>query len=264
MRIFLPGIRAALIAAVVWLTGRAGAQTLPPPLSIQSVNPGSFQLQWPQTTPGFILQYSPTPDRSSLWFGIPQNPSLLGGILSVPQAFSAYPAGQGFFRLTSKGVPSGLDFLLAHQGSDGSWGSLGGTTFRDTAAALEALSLFGRPGDASASAQGLAALASLAARNNDDLSRQTIALAAASQDIAGPLATLLGSQNGEVLDPASVAYPGRGWGLATGYGNSTIDSALVLRALKAGNRIGGLAVVKESLAGSATSPPHSFVAPAGA
>ena len=263
-RKFLQIIRALTVGGMVWLAAVANGQSPAPPLSIERTGTDSFQLLWPQTSPGFILQSSPMPDRSSLWRGILQNPVLQGGLLSVPQTLSSYPDGQGFFRLTSKGVPAGLDFLLASQGLDGLWGNLGGTTFRDTTAALEALSLFGRLEDAFVSARGLSPLALPAARNNDDLSRQTIALASAGQDIAGLLTALLDSQNAVVSDPASLAYPGRGWGLATGYGNSTIDTALVLRALKAGNRICGLSVVKESLAGSATSPPHSFDVPAGA
>ena len=265
MKTILSVIRALLVGGMVWVAGPAKAQTAAAPaLSIERTSPATFQLVWPQTTPGFILQYSPTPDRFSLWYGVPQNPALQGSLLSVPRTFSTYPEGQGFFRLTSKGVPAGLDFLLANQGNDSAWGSLGGTAFRDTTAALEALLLFARPGDDSATSRGLFTLAALAARNNDDLSRQTVVLASAGQSVASSLTTLLGTQNGDVLDPASGAYPGKGWGLATGYGSSTIDTALVLRALKAGNRIGGLAVVKESLAGSATSLPHTFAVPAGA
>ena len=111
--------------------------------------------------------------------------------------------------------------------------------------------------------RALWALASLTARNNDDLCRQIIALAQPGTDVSAMVTNLLTAQNLEILTQASPNYPGRGWGLAAGYGNSTLDTALALRALKVGGKAAGVSVVRETLAGLATSPAHSFSVPAG-
>ncbi len=264
MKTTLTAALALIVGGGAWLASPARGQTASPPaLMIERTGTATFQLRWPETTPGFVLQASRSLDIAPLWVGIPLTPSLQGSVLSIPQTFSSFPEGAGFFRLSPKGVQSGLDYLLATQGFGGVWGGLGSATFRDTGAALEALTHFGREVDGPAISWGLYGVAGRAAKNNDELSRQTIALASAGQDVAAGIASLLSSQNVAINDPASAAYPGRGWGLATGYGNSTIDTALVLRALDAANRVGGLSIVKESLAGSALSPAHPFTVPAG-
>ncbi len=117
--------------------------------------------------------------------------------------------------------------------------------------------------DSAGYSAAVSSLASLSPRNNDDASRQAIGLAMAGLDISGSANDLLASQNLEILSPAIASYPGRGWGLADGFGSSTIDSALVLRALKSAGKQAGLAVVKETLAASATSSPRGFNVPPG-
>jgi hypothetical protein len=195
------------------------------------------------------------------WAGVLQVPHFLGGQLVVTQAFSSN-IGTRFFRLVAKGNQAGLDYIISRQNDDGSWGDLNGTLLRDTATALETLALLGQTATASYQS-GVSALASLLPRNNDDASRQAIALAQAGWDVSNSGAGLINSQNLEIFDTLNSSYPGRGWGLAAGFGNSTLDSALVLRALKSAGKPAGLTVVKENLAGSAMSSTRFVNLPAG-
>lgn len=240
----------------------AEAQSLVPPvLSIQQIDPLTVALSWTNASPGFVLESVDSLDGSQPWSGVLQAPQLSGAQLVVTQSVQTITASARFFRLAPKGSPAGFDYLVAHQNPDGSWGDPNGTLFRDTAGVLESLALSGQTGTPSFAA-GVSALASLSPRNNDDASRQAIALALAGWDVSASAANLLGSQNLEIFDLLNTNYPGRGWGLAAGFGNSTLDTALVLRALKAAGQAGGISVVRETLAASATSPARSLNLPA--
>jgi hypothetical protein len=160
------------------------------------------------------------------------------------------------------GIPSGLGFLLSNQNADGTWGSAGRSQFRDTAVVLDTLALLGQTGQAfSAGSNGLA---SLAPRNHDDLARQTASAASAGVPAMALVDKLLWEQGSEVFDPTDPSFPGRAWAVATGFGASPLDTALVMKGLRAAGVAGGLAVVKEPVLASASSPAHAFQLPPGA
>lgn len=161
-----------------------------------------------------------------------------------------------------QGLQAGLDFLATSQNADGTWGEPSATQFRDTAVVLDTLRLLGKTGQAFSS--GAAGIESIRVRNNDDLARQTPNLAAAGRDVAVAIDALLVAQGSEILDPTDASFPGRGWGIANGYAGSPLDTALVLRGLRAGNLPSGLSVVREQIPAAAASSPHPFQLPAGA
>src|ERR1039458_1607777 len=235
------------------------------PSAVLSINQSSNQtviVSWSNTAPGFVLESVDALPSAKSWQGILQAPQVSGNQLKVTQAINSITGSARFYRLIQKGNPAGLDYLLAAQNSDGSWGNASQTPFHDTAEALETLAALGKT-DSAAFNAAESALAAFSPRNNDDLSRQAIALGFAGWDVSASAANLLSGQNLEIFDLLNTNYPGRGWGLASGFGNSTLDTALVVRALKAGGKAGGLSVVQETLAGSAASPTHPFDVPAG-
>lgn len=255
----------ALATLVLFAVGGSGIvrgqSSGAPDLNLEVINEQTVKLTWQHAAPGFILQNSESTRPVGQWLGVPQAPALNGGERSVTVALpSSYT--RWFFRLRARGVYAGLDYLVATQDAAGSWGDPYGTGLRDTAAAVEALNLYGQNPDALA--LGTVALFARSSRNNDELARKAVALEVQGQDISVYVDELLAAQGAATGSPSSLAFPGRGWGLGAGFGSSTIDTALVLRALKAQGLQGGLAVAKEQLAPSATSPPHPFSVPAGA
>jgi len=256
----------ALTSSSLWLALGWAALTAnaDPILNLQRGAGDNVQLSWPSLDRNWVLQTTPTLTDSASWETVPHSPSLAGPNFSLSLTL---PPGSkiSFFRLlqqSTSGALGGLNFLYDSQNDSGYWGAGSGAELRATAAAIDALKSFGR--DDVTVTNGLAALAGLTPRNNDELSRRTIALAAASQNVSNGVIELLAAGNLETTDPASLDYPGGGWGLAPGFGNSTIDTALALRALATAGKVGGLAIVKEALAGSAASPARPFVVPAGA
>lgn len=231
-----------------------------PEPDLQVLDEQTVTLSWEHAPPGFILQECDSPAMAARWKGIPQAPSASGShrsvTLSLPETYTRW-----FFRLRPSGVPAGLDYLVATQASDGSWGSPGGTVLHDTTSALTALSLHGQsPG---AVAQGIAAAFGRRARNNDDLARKATVLGGSGYDVSPLLIDLLATQASGEDTASSLAFPGRGWGLASGFGSSTIDTALVLRALQAGGRSGGVCVVNESVPAGGQTEDHPFQLPSG-
>lgn len=258
---------AGLVLAFAGLFLSPALRAAPPPLAIAQPAPGTLELSWDDVAPGYVLEYSGNLIAPILWDGVVQTPALAGGRRVVTLAVASLPSqAKGFFRLIVKGSPAGLDYLLAHQNTDGSWGPGGGAGGYDTSAALAALALFGQTSTPSgAYGRGLGQLGggNAAARNFDELSRRIVARAGAGENVAADLTTLTNGQNLAVIDSASAAYPGRGWGLAEGFGSTPLDTALALRALQAAGRNGGLSVVGETVAAGATSPAHAFTVPAG-
>lgn len=253
-----------LTLAMALLLVESGAKiraAIPPTPLVQVLDSQSIRVSWDQAATGFILQESDGPSRGGIWHGIDQAPTIQGAqrdvVLSVPLSIE-----RAFFRLRPRGPLSGLDYLLATQQPTGLWGVHPATSVRDTAAAVQALNLFGT--SPSGVAQGASGLASLTARNFDDLARRTSVLALLGQDVSSAGAELLDGQNAEVNNPASVAYPGSGWGLAKGFGSSTLDSALVSAALREGGLDAGLAVGTETVPGGGSSPTHPFRVVSGA
>ena len=250
------------LAACVARSPAGAASVVPPVLYIQHINPLTVALLWTNTAPGFVLESVDSLDGSQPWIGVLQAPQLANARLVVTQSIGTITGRARFFRLAPKGSPAGTDYLLATQNPDGSWGTPNGSLLRDTAAVLESLAESGQTGTA-LFATGLSALASIVPRNNDDASRQVIMLALADWDVSASAANLLNSQNLEISDLLNTSYPGRAWGLASGFGNSTLDTALVLRALKAAGETAGLSVAAETLLGKTTSAARSLNLPAG-
>lgn len=173
-------------------------------------------------------------------------------VLTVPATPSAH--GQSF--------QAGLAYLESSQAADGAWGDPAATQARDATVVVDTLALLGaRSG---VYLRGTAAVATLPSGNNDDLARATRSLSTRGLDVAATTQTLLAAQHEEVLDPSAPAFPGRGWGLAPGFGVTALDTALVLRALRGAGLPSGLSIVAAEVAASSTSSPHPFPVPAGA
>ena len=129
-----------LCLGLVLMPLRVAAQaTNPPFFSIERPSASTVVVSWSNASPGFILEAVPRLDGTALWQGVPLAPSLQGNRLAVTQTIQPISNGMAFFRLAPKGASAATDYLLAHQNPDGTWGSAGGTLFRDTSAALDAL-----------------------------------------------------------------------------------------------------------------------------
>ena len=111
-------------------------------------------------------------------------------------------------------------WLLAQQRLDGSWADASSTAVRDTATAVEALaqSVPGSP----AIARGLAWLAGAEPRSTDFAARQGLVLGPGSADRSRRAGDLLARQTAD-----------GGFGAGNDYSSDPLDTALVLRALKA-------------------------------
>lgn len=161
------------------------------------------------------------------------------------------------------GTRDGASFLATIQSGNGSWGDADGSGPRDTATSVAALGLHFDT-QAAAHTDGVAALSSLTAPNNDYLARQIVALAGAGSDVNALVALLLASQDLNEPNPAAANFPGHGWGLATDFDADPLDTALGVQALTAAGFREGLAIADETVAGLATSPTHLFPFPSGA
>lgn len=156
---------------------------------------------------------------------------------------------------------AGLNYLSISQNTDGTWGSSARTDYRDTSTVLGAFRHFGRTD--STYSRGVNGLLSLSANNNDSRARKLGTQVAASLNADTTLNELLAFQNPEILNPLIPGFPGRGWGVAPGFGTSTIDTAIVLRALGVAGKTPGLTIIEETVAASQSSPQHPFQLPAG-
>lgn len=261
--------RAPLVSwmSVLWLlllaqgAWRAESQTASaPPVEVEVMDDSTIVISWPDLAPGFILQESDSPGESAAWKGVLQSPVQSGGRMRVTRSIPSATT-RWFYRIRAKGPKPGLDFLAASQNTSGTWGDPARTEIRDTAAAVEALGLYGQQN--TTLGNGISGLWSRSPRNNDDASRKAIALLGQGYDASSLLADLLAGQNSGIQDSTALSYPGRGWGLAPGFGNSTIDTALVIRALCAAGRAAGLCVMRETVPAGTTTTPHSFNVPAG-
>jgi len=157
-------------------------------------------------------------------------------------------------------VTDGLGYLQMNQGANGLWGDPDGTQLRDSAVILETLALLGQNG--SAMAEGGSGLAGLAARNNDDRARKTGSQTVAGLDVDDLITELLAAQGPEIPSASDPNYPGRGWGIADGFGVSPLDTAITLRGLEAAGMGGGLSVVADTVAALGSSPARSMQLPA--
>ncbi len=138
---------------------------------------------------------------------------------------------------------NGRAWLLAHQNSNGSWGTTNST--RDTAVALSALNRLGVSG--SAPNAGVAHLAGLAAPDHDTVTRQIVALVGAGFDVSALVTTLLAGQNDALLNPALPNFPEGGWGSASGYATNVLDTLLALDALHAAGQAATAAVTQPAV-----------------
>jgi subtilase family serine protease/Tol biopolymer transport system component/fibronectin type 3 domain-containing protein len=115
-----------------------------------------------------------------------------------------------------------LAWLLARQTLDGAWEDAPATAIRDTTAVLEALGAASNIGPPYQ--RGAAFLSAAAAPNGDFEARRAaiLAITATPAARAGLVSGLLARQNED-----------GGWGIASGYASSPLDTALTLRALYA-------------------------------
>jgi hypothetical protein len=111
--------------------------------------------------------------------------------------------------------------------------------------------------------QGVASLQGSATRNNDDLSRQVVSLAAA-ENASAFTTPLLNAQEAEESNSSLPNFPAGGWGAASGFATDSLDTALALRALRAAGFEAGLTVVNEQVAVGVTTSAHPFNFPGGA
>lgn len=248
------------------ITGSAQSVPDPPVLRGAFVPPQAVRLAWDAEGPECVLEGSANLVQ---WDTILLAPQLVGNkiALTVPEPDKAF-----FWRLRTQktsGMAGGRNFLRNSQGGSGGWGAGSETAILASACVLDTLLQLANTDPSLDSTVQLAldSLASATTRNNDELSRMVIALAAGGHPVDGLVTELLGSQNPKISNASAVGYPGSGWGLASSFGDTTIDTALVLRALKAAEfppASLGLSVVKEPVAAGASSPPHPFTVPAGA
>ena len=113
----------------------------------------------------------------------------------------------------------GVDWLVAHQDTEGFWRDRTGMAQCETALAVAALQNF--PGGAASALQGSAWLAEQVFANSDFLARAMIATGGKDAE------SLLSQQN-----------PDGGWGSSTGYQSTPLDTALALQTLAGGAAAG--------------------------
>lgn len=243
-------------------------QTLPaaPVLQIAPSTPASVRLSWDAMERDWVLEGAPGPLG---WSTVLTAPKLEGNeiALTLPATRPSY-----FWRLRAQqtsGAAGGRNFLRDSQGNGGIWGAGGASAILQSAASLESLMRFAAvdPSIDSAVQFGLDALTYYVPLNNDDLSRTIIALAAGDRSVTSLVDSLLASQNPEISSVTSLGYPGNGWGVAQSLGDTTIDTALALRAFVAAEHPAatlGLSVVNQAIAAGTTSPPQAFTVPPGA
>lgn len=232
-----------------------------PPVAVEALDADTVRLTWTETGDPFLVQESIAPSPDGIWWTIDQAPVSNGNDREMVRVLD--PAMlRCFFRLRPRGALPGLDYLLAHQHPTGLWNPGTPGAQHDTVASMGALLLHGVGG--SALAQGASALGGLTARNHDELARRTLLRAGLSQDVTSAIGELLDGQGAAVGSSSSPSYPGRTWGLAPGFGGSTLDTALVHAALRSGVGDGGVAVGDDAVAVGGTSASHPVVITAGA
>src|ERR1051326_1869707 len=162
----------------------------------------------------------------------------------------------------AQAVPAGLSYLSGSPNPTGSWGDPEASGVRDTTVVLDVLGALGQSSSAGY-VQGVASLQGSATRNNDDLSRQVVSLAAA-ENASAFTTPLLNAQEAEESNSSLPNFPAGGWGAASGFATDSLDTALALRALRAAGFEAGLTVVNEQVAVGVTTSAHPFNFPGGA
>ena len=235
-------------------------------LNIERAPSGELVLSWDQAERNWVLQENLSLIDPRQWNTRLQSPVLNGAQLEQVYDLAGL-ADSRFYRLKAQkttGVAGGINFLRDSQNpATGLW-ELNGqpSSFRDTSDILQVLVDKGGPADLIEG--GTFALGFSETRNHDDLARKTRALAMQGLEYTALRDEILEGENAAISDPVSDDYPGGGWGLAPGFGNSVIDSALCLRALKATDTPTGLSAPNQALGANASSPSYTFEMPAGA
>ena len=161
----------------------------------------------------------------------------------------------------AQAIQDGVNYLESVQNGDGTWGNSIETRNHDTAVVVDTLGLLGI--GSQAFDDGLNAVASQVPRNFDELARQ-IALVAPTGDVTDQANELFSGQTSDVFDPLSPDYPGRGWGVAAGFGISVIDTALARAALDRAGLGAGLAVIGDTIPAAGLSSDFPVEIPLGA
>ena len=188
--------------------------------------------------------------RRTLWLAV--GLVALAAVVLFPDALNAAPPS-----MTARdAVIDGMAWLKSAQNPSGSWGAPSGSEFRDTTVAVAALHQLNEHGTEYNA--GVTFLQFIPTSNNDYLARQTTALAVAGRDVSTQLPSLLGSQNPVELDHTRPNFPEGGWGIASGYSTSTLDTALALEALNAAGKAGGLTVKDETIGPGAGAGADTF------
>jgi sugar lactone lactonase YvrE len=139
-------------------------------------------------------------------------------ILPIVLLFAAVVGNRAHAQSTDPAVTKGVAWLQAQVQDDGSLAAEGTSTATPLQARAEVLSALSRWATAPASL--ITSVASDTNVNTDYLSRRTIALKAASQDVSAPLLALKQLQNVD-----------GGWSLAPHFSSDALDTALALGAL---------------------------------
>lgn len=248
--------------ALLWMPLAASAQQLVPDLEINKDGPDEYRLTWENDFEDYVLEGSA---GLAGWRMPLQSHQLAGNAFE----FIARPSATSFFwRLREQetgGLEGGVNFLVAAQ-EDGLWSASPGDLFTATTAAsgvIPKLAGLAVGGNESLRLARLA-LPDESAANHDDLSRQIIALQLFGKDTSVLEAQLLAGENSPRSSPSEAGYPGGGWGLAPGYDDSLIDTALALRALHAAGVPLGISLVAEPAPAGGVSLSRSVTVPAGA
>jgi len=125
-------------------------------------------------------------------------------------------------RAQSGSINNGLNWLLANQNPDGSWGLQGNLTLLNTTEAMNTLKYLGYTG--TNYTEGVNWVSSYTATSTDEIARETISLIGAGIFVSVPINTLTGYMN-----------PDNGWGIGELFSSDILDTALALEALRAVN-----------------------------
>lgn len=140
-------------------------------------------------------------------------------VSEIPQN-NGYEPADGEYREEMPDFSAAIDWLLAKQKADGSWADSSYTKARDTSHAIAALSFFDSALPACNTA--LSWIEGNNPPNNESLAQKVCSLAAAGNNVSGPVTALESAQNAD-----------GGWGVGPDYQSNATDTAAVVKAFSA-------------------------------